>query len=65
MSDSFPPVAAPVNLERRLTPSAGTYTYSVRAWQASGTGTVTAGAGGTATFVPGYISILQKGESGA
>lgn len=43
-------------LQRRLTPSNATHTYSFRAWVTPNTsGTVNAGAGGVAAYVPGFI----------
>lgn len=44
---------------RKLTPTAASHTYSITAFSSSTTGTpqVIAGAGGTSTFVPGYICI--------
>lgn len=48
----------PVEGRRRLTPSAASHTYSVRATVTSGTGSVTAGAGGAGNYVPGYIRIV-------
>lgn len=44
---------------RRLTPSAGAHTYSVRAWKDAGTAIVGAGAGGAAAHMPGYIRIRE------
>jgi hypothetical protein len=52
----------PVSVFRRLTPSAAAHTYSVRCWctsVASGSSDVQAGAGGTATLLPGFIRITQ------
>lgn len=51
--------AMPVLLQRRLTPSAGTHTYSVRAFCSSGTGSIAAGAGGAATNMPAFIRITK------
>jgi hypothetical protein len=42
---------------RYLTPSSGSHTYSVRGYETGGNGTVSAGAGGTDTFMPGYIRV--------
>lgn len=47
----------PVYLSRRLTPSAASHTYSIRASVTSGTGTVHGGAGGAGVLVPGFIRI--------
>lgn len=45
---------------RRLTPSAGSHTYSIRAWAtAASTGTLQAGAGGAATSVPAFLRITR------
>lgn len=52
-------VETPVILKRRLTPAAAAKTYSVRAYVTSGTGTVTAGAGGVGVSMPGYIRITK------
>lgn len=52
-------IRMPVKLERRLTPSNASHTYSVRAYVDTGTGTVAAGAGGTATYVPAFIRITR------
>jgi hypothetical protein len=46
---------------RYFTPSAGTYTWSVRAWEFNGTATVSAGAGGSGNPFPGYIRITKGG----
>lgn len=44
---------------RRLTPTAGSHTYSVRATVNVATGAVGAGVGGAGNDVPGYISIKR------
>lgn len=53
--------AAPVSAFRRLTPTAASHTYKVRAYMSAGTGTVEGGAGGVNTLAPGYIRVLQRG----
>lgn len=50
-------VVGPVLLRRFLTPSNASHTYSIRVYNASGTGTVGAGAGGSGNKAPGYIRI--------
>jgi hypothetical protein len=48
--------------ERRLTPTAASHTYKIKIWSTSNNANfATAGAGGTATNMPGYIRVLQKG----
>jgi hypothetical protein len=57
------PVAAqlvvPVHAQRRLTPTAGSHTYTVGATQTGGNGTVFGGPGGTAQYVPAFIRITR------
>jgi hypothetical protein len=45
--------------ELRFTPTAGAHTYTVTAYRSSTNGTVRAGAGGTATFVPAFIRFVK------
>ena len=45
--------------ERRITPTAASHTYSWRAWVSTGTGTVSAGAGGAGQDPAGYIRIVR------
>lgn len=49
----------PFFVSRRLTPSAGSHTYTVKVFVSAGSGLVRAGAGGTGTFVPGYIRVTS------
>lgn len=50
----------PVVGKRRLTPSAGSHTYSIRAATTTGTGTVGAGAGGAAAnFLAAFLRITR------
>jgi len=56
--------AAPVYVQRRLTPSAGSHTYNIASWNAAaGTWTYQAGTGGTAgdstTDLPGFIRVTR------
>lgn len=44
---------------RRLTPTAGSHTYSVRADVSTGTASIEAGAGGAGNNVPGFIRISR------
>jgi hypothetical protein len=46
-------------LRRYLTPSNASHTYSIRASVDAGTGQLSAGAGGAATNLPGYIRITK------
>lgn len=50
---------APVMLERKLTPSNASHTYSIRAAVDAGTGTVVAGAGGSTNLMPAFIQITR------
>jgi hypothetical protein len=58
-----PPAAAamdvPARVVRRLTPSSGSHTFSIRAWCITGTGSANVNAGGVATDLPGYIRIVK------
>lgn len=47
----------PVLVRRKLTPSAGSHTYSIRAYAVSPNGEVRAGVGGLGIYQPGYIKI--------
>lgn len=49
----------PVLLRRKVTPSAGSHTYSIRFITSSGTSTVEPGAGGSGNLMPGYIRITK------
>lgn len=49
----------PVNASRKLTPSAASHTYSIVCYRVTANGTVTAGAGGAAAYMPGYIRITD------
>ncbi len=49
----------PIKLERRLTPSNASHTYSVRAYVGSGGGASQGGAGGSGNLVPGFIRITK------
>lgn len=46
----------------RTTPGAGTHTFLIKAHCSTGTTTVAAGSGGSATNMPGYIRITQRGQ---
>src|SRR5262245_36848294 len=50
---------APWILRRRLTPSAGSHTYGIRASITGGNGTIICGAGGAGTRMPGYIKATR------
>lgn len=50
---------APAYAKRRLTPTPGSHTYSVRGWQAGGAGNVQAGPGGAGNYLPGFIRISR------
>ena len=46
--------------KRRITPSAGSHTYSIRASVNAGTGTILAGAGGSGNDMPAYMRIVKS-----
>ena len=50
---------APVLVRRRLTPTAGPHTFSIRGWVSAPTGTFYAGTGGAGAYLPGYIRITK------
>ena len=45
--------------QRRLIPSAGSRTYSIRGTSSAGDGTVVGAAGGSGNFVPGFIRVSR------
>lgn len=51
-------IGVPILVERRITPSAATHTYSIRASTGAGTATVVGGAGGIGVSAPAYIRIV-------
>lgn len=50
---------APMAGDVKLTPTSGSHTYSIRAWVTSGSGQVSAGAGGAALLLPAYIRVIR------
>jgi hypothetical protein len=50
----------PVKLARRMTPSAGSHTYSIRGFVDAGTALVAAGTGSSGNALPGFIRITRK-----
>ena len=52
-------MVVPVRGSRRLTPSAASHTYDIRAYVNVGTGVVYGGAGGAGVYVPAYIRITR------
>jgi len=51
--------AGPSQAKLRFTPTAAAHTYTVTAFQNGGNGTIQAGAGGTATYVPAFIRFTR------
>jgi hypothetical protein len=49
----------PMSVKRRITPSAGSHTYSIRSSVNAGTGSFSAGAGGLSAVMPGFIRITR------
>lgn len=43
----------------RFTPTAGSHTYTVTSFEASGAGSITAGAGGTTAYAPAFIRFTK------
>jgi hypothetical protein len=54
-----PAQQTPVEQSRIITPSAASHTYNVKAFVNGGTGTIEAGAGGSGTRMPGWLSIFR------
>lgn len=52
-------LAVPVTLKRRFSPTAGTHTYSIKAYEAGGAGSVGAGAGGAGVSFPMYARFVK------
>ncbi len=52
-------IEVPPRLTRRMTPSAASIIYSIRARTTSGTATIAAGAGGSTAVMPGFIRITK------
>ncbi len=50
---------APMRVARRLTPSAASHTYTIKAWKSGGTASLNQGAGGTATDLPAFMRITK------
>lgn len=48
-----------VMLRRRRTPSNASHTYTVKAYVSGGTGVIGVGAGGSATYLPGYVRVVK------
>jgi hypothetical protein len=44
-----------------ITPGAGTYVYSIRAWRGTADGTIKGGAGGSTAYMPMYIRVTSGG----
>jgi hypothetical protein len=49
----------PASLRRKLTPSAGSHTYKITGFRSTVNGTVQAGAGGSAAFMPASIRVTK------
>jgi hypothetical protein len=52
-------LSATYTATRFLTPAAGSWVYSYRAFVGSGTGTIRGGAGGVAAYVPAFIRVVK------
>lgn len=52
--------SGPVRLARKITPSKGLHTYSIRGWHVGATNaTAKAGSGGTGSLLPGFIRVSR------
>jgi hypothetical protein len=52
--------SAPIYARRgHLTPTAASHTYSIRIYESGGQASVTAGAGGSGNFMPGFIRVKR------
>lgn len=49
----------PMMLRRKLTPSAGSRTVTVKGWRVTSDGTVYAGAGGSGNVMPAYVRVTK------
>lgn len=53
-------LSVPVKCERKITPTVGQHTYSIRGWHVGATNaTAKAGSGGTGSLLPGFIRISR------
>jgi hypothetical protein len=58
ISNGTTTLTIPVNADRRLTPSAASHAYSIRAFRQANNGSVGAGTGGSGQQPPGFIRIV-------
>jgi hypothetical protein len=49
----------PIRVSRRLTKTAGAYTYSARAWRWGSDGLIQGGVGGAGAFIPMFIRVSE------
>jgi hypothetical protein len=54
-------LTAPIYGVRYMTPSAGSHTYTIRAWKFGGSAVFSAGAGGSNTLFPAFLRITSGG----
>ena len=52
-----------VFMRRLITPSAATFSWVVKAFINSGTGTIYAGAGGSGAFLPAYLAVTRASKA--
>lgn len=53
-------MGGPLIAETRITPTAGSHTYTIKAWTAAGgSGQLVAGAGGAGNYMPAYLRITK------
>ena len=52
-------VTVPLFARRKVTPTNGSHTFSIKAWQVSANGAIVSGAGGAAAYMPAYLRITR------
>lgn len=54
-------LAFPVHLSRKITPTIGSHTYSIRGWKVgAGSAVANAGTGGTGSLLPGFVRVTRS-----
>jgi len=58
-NESAVAVGSTLMARKRITPTAATHQYIVKAWSTAGTGGFNGGAGGTGDYIPAYIRVTR------